>query len=143
MVMSPSAQERLFKPEYSKELLQIAEDDGRTAEFLLEGLKLGRIRGENFFFIIPQVLEKTLKSVLVYKKVPVPLVHDLGVLLAKIPRDCEPPFGYEISRLSEFAAVRRYEEGSLIWGEEEAEEALELSNIALNWASALINQKSI
>ncbi|HUX37611.1 MAG TPA: hypothetical protein VMV44_06865 [Rectinemataceae bacterium] len=65
-------------------------------------------------------------------------MHDLGILLAKIPRECEPPFGYEIASLSEFAAVRRYEEGALEWGLDEAEEARDLGRAAIDWARGLI-----
>lgn len=136
--MSPSSQERLFRPEYAAELLRIAAADLDTAEFLLEGLERGRIRGENYFFALQQCLEKTLKAVLVHLGIPVPLVHDLGILLAKVPRDREPPFGYEIGALSEFAAVRRYEEGALAWGLEEAREAQALGVTALGWAKAVL-----
>lgn len=132
--MSPSSQERKFRKDYAVELFRIAEADLRTAEYLFEGLKDGRIRGENFFFFIQQAIEKALKAVLVHRELPVPLVHDLGILLARIPAECEPSFGYEIGPLSEFAAVRRYEEGALEWGIDEAREALDLCRIALEWA---------
>jgi len=136
--MSPSSQERLFRKDYAVELLRIAAEDLRTAEFLLEGLESKRIRGENFFFTLQQCVEKALKAVLVHRGIPVPLVHDLGILLAKIPRESEPPFGYEIGSLSEFAAVRRYEEGALEWGLDEAEEARDLGRIAIDWARGII-----
>ena len=136
--MSPSSQERSFRKEYADELLRIAEADLRTAEYLFEGLVLGRIRGENYFFAMQQCIEKALKSVLVHREIPVPMVHDLGILLAKVPRDCEPPFGYEVNALSEFAAARRYEEGALAWGMEEAEEARGLGTSAIEWAVAII-----
>jgi len=140
--MSPSSQERVFRKEYAIELLKIAEADLRTAEYLLEGFASGRIRGENYFFTVQQSLEKTLKAVLVHRELPVPLVHDLGALLAKVPRDCEPPFGYEISALSEFAAVRRYEEGALEWGMDEAHEARDLGRQALAWANGVLENKA-
>jgi HEPN domain-containing protein len=94
--------------------------------YLRKGLQEHAVRSENFFFFVQQTLEKLLKAVLISQQLPVPLVHDLGILIAKIPREIEPPFGYEINRLSEFAAIRRYEESSLIWNEEEADEAIEL-----------------
>lgn len=136
--MSPSAQERTFRKEYAQELLGIAEQDLRTAEYLLEGLKQERIRGENYFFAVHQCLEKALKAVLIHLELPVPLVRDLGVLLAKVPRSAEPPFGYEINALSEFAAARRYEEGSLVWGAEEADEARALGAAAVGWARGVV-----
>ncbi len=57
------------------------------------------MRNENYFYLVQQVLEKLMKAVLVHQQLPVPLVHDLGILLAKIPRNIEPPFGYEVNRL--------------------------------------------
>jgi HEPN domain-containing protein len=136
--MSPSNQERSFEKAYAVELLRIAEMDLKTSEFLLEGLQQGRIRSENFFFAVQQCIEKTLKAALIHLELPVPLVHDLGVLLAKVPRACEPPFGYEVGALSEFAAARRYEEGSLSWGAEEAQEAMLLGSTAVAWAKKVI-----
>jgi HEPN domain-containing protein len=138
--MSPSSQERSFKREYAAELCRIAEMDLKTAEYLLEGFEQGRIRGENFFFAVQQSMEKAIKSVLIHKGIPVPLVHDLGILLAKIPRECEPPFGYEIGALSEFAAARRYEEGSLVWGTDEAHEAFRSGSSAIEWAKGIIQR---
>ena len=136
--MSPSSQERKFRKGYAGELFRIAEADLQTAEYLFEGLEGGRIRGENFFFIVQQAIEKALKAVLVHRELPVPLVHDLGILLAKIPVECEPSFGYEIGPLSDFAAVRRYEEGALEWGNDEAREALDLCKLALEWAGKVL-----
>lgn len=137
--MSPSAQSRRFEPSYAAELLRVAQGDFQTAEYLMPGLAEGQVRAENYFYFIQQVLEKCLKAVLVQQERPVPLVHDLGVLLAKIPEAVEPPFGYEISKLNEFAAVRRYEEGRLLWSTEEADEALLLAKTALGWARSLIS----
>ncbi len=136
--MSPSNQERLFQKSYAMELVNIARADGMTARYLLEGLRSGKIRNENFFFQAQQCIEKAIKAVLVQVEQPVPLVHDLGILLAKVPRQFEPPFGYEIARLSDFAAVRRYEESVLQWGEQEADEAMTLVEQALRWAEAII-----
>ena len=134
--MSPSQQERVFHKAYARELLRIARQDWETARFLLEGWD--RIRTENFFFTVQQSLEKTIKAVLVSLELPVPLVHDLGILLAKVPASQEPPFGYEIGALSEFAAVRRYEEGALVWSREEADETLALGQLALQWAEGVL-----
>lgn len=138
--MSPSSQERVFRKGYAAELLRIAESDLGTVEYLLEGLAQGRVRGESYFFAVQQCLEKALKAVLVHREIPVPMVHDLGVLLAKVPRECEPPFGYEIGALTEFAAARRYEEFALEWGLEEAKEALGLGKSAVDWAKGVIAQ---
>ena len=117
--MSPSSQERVFRKGYAAELFRIAESDLGTVEYLRA---------------------KALKAALVHREIPVPMVHDLGVLLAKVPRECEPPFGYEIGALTEFAAARRYEEFALEWGLEEAQEALGLGTSAVDWAKVVIAQ---
>lgn len=137
--MSPSNQERVFAKQYAVELLHIAEGDWQTALYLHDGLKNGLIRNENFFYLVQQTLEKLLKAVLVHLTLPVPLVYDLGVLLAKLPKSHEPPFGYEITQLSEFSAIRRYQESVLTWNEEEACKAVQLGETALAWAQAIIN----
>ena len=114
-----------------------------TARYLLKGMQEQAIRNENFFFFVHQVLEKLLKAVLVSRSLPVPLVHDLGILLAKIPRDIEPPFGYEVNRLSEFAAARRYEESALVWDESEAGEAVIIVEQAIEWARGVMGQEKM
>lgn len=42
--------------------------------------------------------------------------------------------GYEVSRLSEFATVRRYEEGALEITLEEAQDVLDIARKVLEWA---------
>lgn len=92
--MSPKQQERRFEPQYANILLDIADGDFRTAEFTAEGFAAGRIRPENVFFLYQQAMEKALKAVLCHIEKPVPLVDDLGVLLAKLPDDVQPEAGY-------------------------------------------------
>jgi HEPN domain-containing protein len=79
-------------------------------------------------------LEKSLKAVLCLYQVPVPLVHELGTLVAKLPVESNPVVGYEISKLSEFASVRRYEEGALHLTVEEAEDVVTIAFQVLTWA---------
>ena len=107
--MSPRHQERLFEKHYAKTLLRIAEGDYRTAV----GVALiPDARIENAFYLAQQAIGKALKAVLVTKGIAVPMIHDLAALLSKLPDDCEAPFGYELNELSQFATIRRYEEGS-------------------------------
>ncbi len=127
----------MFKQSYAAELLSIAEGDWKTARYLYAGLKDHAIRNENYFFQVQQVLEKLMKAVLVSRKLPVPLVHDLGILLAKIPNEIEPT-----NKLSACASVWLYEEGSLAWEETEAEEAYVLAEQALQWARSLIGKET-
>lgn len=132
--MSPSKQEMRFNVEYAAELLRIAEGDFATAA----ALKIATgIRVENAFYMAQQAIEKALKAVLIVLKMPVPMVHDLGVLLARIPTEYEPPFGYELSELNQYAAMRRYQEGRWIPTPEELEIVLEKTRQMLEWAHEL------
>ncbi|MEZ4740985.1 MAG: HEPN domain-containing protein [Bdellovibrionota bacterium] len=129
--MSPKQQEKLFKKEYAIELMKIAEGDLETAE-VITSCKKGR--AENGFFMAQQAIEKALKAVLIAQGIKVPLVHDLGVLLAKLPEKLEPPFGYELSELNQFAAARRYEEGTYEVSFEDLSEVITKSKEMLTWA---------
>jgi HEPN domain-containing protein len=131
--MSPKKQERLFAVEYSKELLTIAEGDLFTAIAIQSNSKA---RLENAFYMVQQCIQKALKAVLVSKKVPVPLVHDLGVLLAKLPNELNPPFGYELSDLNQYASIRRYEIGQFILDNEELKLVIEKGQEILDWCKA-------
>ncbi len=134
--MSSAKQEKLFPVAYASELIRIAEGDLGSAKLLLEGFALQKSRAENIFFIAQQSMEKSLKAVLCLHKVAVPLVHELGVLVAKLPAESNPVVGYEVSKLSEFASTRRYEEGSLELTAEEAQDVFNMASKVLNWAKS-------
>jgi HEPN domain-containing protein len=135
--MTPRKSERLFPPGYASELLRIAEGDLATAQFLLNGFDLD-IRQENLFYMAQQAIEKGLKAALCHAGKPVPLVHEIGALVAKLPDEVQPPFGYELGRLNEFAASRRYEEGRVSLTKEEAEDVLATARAVLDWAHDFI-----
>ncbi len=109
--MSPKHQERKFPRSYSRELLRIAVGDHDSAAYLVRGVGDGAGRAENAAYLFQQSIEKALKAALCAVGRPVPLVHDLGVLVAKLPGSVDPDFGYELAGLDEYATVRRYEEG--------------------------------
>lgn len=71
--MTPSSQEKLYRKEYARELLNIAEGDLAYAKGLFK-IKEGRI--ENVCYHAQQCVEKALKSALVWLQIPFPLVHD-------------------------------------------------------------------
>ncbi len=137
--MSPRDQERRFDPEYAATLLSIARQDFATGQYAQSGVKSGDVRPENVFFLYHQAIEKLLKAVLCHLELPVPLVHDLGVLLAKLPPETQPGIGYELSMLNEFAGVRRYEKGSLIYEAEDLEDARSLAEELLRWGASIIS----
>lgn len=137
--MSPSKQEKLFKPEYSFELLKIAAGDLGSAEILVKNFGAENSRAENIFFLAQQSIKKSLKAVLCALQLPIPMVHELGVLVGKLPPSTNPPFGYELMALSEFASVRRYEEGALTLTHEEALDAMEQARIVYDWAKTIVS----
>lgn len=136
--MTPSKQERMFDVRYAAVLLRIAEGDYKTAR-VLAAASTEDIRIENAFYLCQQSIEKVLKAVLVARGVPVPLVHDLGSLLSRIPREIEPPYGYELLELNQYASIRRYEEGSWRASTEELGIVLGKSQDMLNWAATVIS----
>ncbi len=122
---------RKFKVEYAQELISIAEQDLETAQALMTA-KIRR--KENIFFHIEQAIEKTLKGVLCKLGIPVPLVHELSLLIDKIPEAKSPPRAEEIVDLTQFATIRRYEEGKATFSEEELRASYELAEAVLKWA---------
>lgn len=138
--MSPKNQERRFEPEYARTLLKIAKEDFSTGQFTQKGVASGEVRPENVFFLFQQAIEKLLKAVLCHLEIPVPMVHDLGVLLAKLPEETQPEVGYELSMLNEFAGVRRYEEGALVYEDEDLEDAASLAEELLQWGEGVITE---
>lgn len=132
--MSPPKQ--LFKAEYSFELLRIAEGDLRSALELRSALKLGR--AENVAYLAQQAAEKALKAVLNHHRIPFPLVHELGLLVALLPDSLQPPGSFSLSELNPFATVRRYEEPTAELTPEELSACLAAAERVCEWARRLI-----
>jgi HEPN domain-containing protein len=137
--MSPQKQERLFKKEYSRELLKIASGDLGSAKILFDSFSNTSGRAENIFFLCQQSIEKSLKAVLCALELPVPMVHELGILVGKIPASSNFEFGYELASLSEFASIRRYQEGVLILSFEEAQDVVAKAESILLWAQKIVD----
>lgn len=133
--MSPRDQERLYKKEYALELLAIAEGDLESASLLAEASeRKNRGRKVNVIFLVQQAIEKAIKAVLCWHKQPIPLVHDLGILVAKLPEGLSPPEGYRLTHLNEYATVRRYERGGLDLSSKDVSVSLDLGTRVLDWA---------
>jgi hypothetical protein len=66
------------------------------------------------------------------------MVHELGVLVGKIPASTNMEFGYELAGLSEFASIRRYEEGALTLTHEEAADVVSKTESILQWAQKIV-----
>ena len=133
--MTPRNQEKVFKREYAGELFRIAQGDLQSATILAS---TAGGRSENSAYMAQQSVEKALKAVLCWLKIPVPLVHDAGILVAKLPADLSPPGGYQLAELTPFATVRRYEEGSFELTSEELKQILDQAKLVLDWAGTII-----
>ena len=136
--VTPRTQEKVFKKEYAIELLRIAQGDLASAQALFNA-KQGR--PENIGFHCQQVIEKALKAVLVSLSIPVPLVHDAGTLVAKLPQTLTPPQGYDLSQLTAFATIRRYEEGGADLTQEELQGIIAIAKAVLEWSIARFKEK--
>ena len=127
--------ERKFKPEYARELLSIAKGDVESAKGLFK-VKMGRT--ENIFFLAEQAIEKSLKAALCWKGQAIPMIHDLGIIIAQFPKSILVPRSEDMLDLSQFATIRRYEEGQAEFTDEEITGALDLAEATLKWAAGLL-----
>jgi HEPN domain-containing protein len=130
--MTPPQIKKLFKKEYSFELIRIAKGDLDSA-ILLSKCVGGR--PENVLYLVQQSIEKSLKSLLVYHQIPFPLVHDLGVLIALLPDKLMPPSGFDLIQLNPYASVRRYEEGVAEITAEEIATAISAGDEVWKWVN--------
>lgn len=129
---------RKFSKSYAKELIRIAEGDLKTAKVLMDH-PFGR--PENTFFLLQQTVEKSLKALLCHHNISIPLTHDLAALLAMLPTSIKAPEEVKaLLTLTEFASIRRYEEGSYEYSKEEAAKAYQVTHNLLNWVKALLEK---
>ncbi len=129
---------KTFDPAYALELLAIARADLESAFDLW---RANTSRKENIFLMAQQALEKALKAVLCAQSRPVPFVHDIAALVTLVAQIQEPPFGYELNELTEFATVRRYYEGWEPFSDEEISAVLDACKGAIDWCGSLVPPK--
>lgn len=123
-----------FKKEYAVELLNIAEQDLETAQTLIAArLK----RKENILFHIEQAIEKALKASLCRFEIPVPMVHEISILIDRLPEGVSPPRSEDLVDLTQFATIRRYEEGRADFTEGEVKAAYDLAKEVIAWAQKI------
>lgn len=120
-----------YKKEYSHELLSIAFGDYHSATDLM---KLRSGRDENIIFMAQQAVEKALKAMLIYLGKPVRHTHEIEILLSSLDDKSLPPYSQEICSLSQFAGIRRYEEGREEISDEDLTLILKIGLEVLNWA---------
>ena len=131
--MTPKAKK--YDPKYAKELIKIAKGDLGSAKDLQSG-KQGR--PENVLYLTQQSIEKCLKAVLCILEKPVLHTHDLEALINLLPKNTLPQDWNELLSLTEYATVRRYEEGYEILTDEDLRNAIQLGERIIKWAEKLI-----
>jgi HEPN domain-containing protein len=123
--------EQKFKKEYAHELLRIAEGDLETTKILFAATTG---RKENTCFNAQQVIEKSIKAVLCYHEIPVPFTHNLDILMDRLPNHLQLTEAEGINELSEYATIRRYEEGTFELDHDDLLTAVKLAETTLIWA---------
>jgi len=121
--------ERKFQKTYAEKLLRIAHSDLDAAKVLFSN---GFERKETILFQVEQSIEKSLKAFLIAKNLPVPLTHDLNLILDRFPPDHKIPHTDEIEDLIQFATIRRYEDGEAILTDEEVEQCIKVAEAILS-----------
>ena len=121
--------DRIFKKEYAPELFRIALNDLVAAETLA---KNPEVRRETVFFQAQQSLEKALKALLCFHEKSVPMTHDLSLLIERLGEALTPKLSLDLVDLTDFASIRRYEEGKFIISNEELVATLKTIKSVLN-----------
>jgi len=134
----PRLIEKTFKKEFAQELMGIAEGDLKSAVALSQS---SEGRKENICYLAEQAIEKCLKAVLCHLGYPVPLIHDLGLLIGRIPAEQQPPYASEIINLTIYATIRRYEEGPDSLTSKEIMASIKLAEDVLGWANHICDRK--
>lgn len=124
-----------FKKEYSYELVKIAGEDYDSLEVLFAAAKG---RKENIGFLAQQVIEKSVKAVLCFLEVPVPITHNLEILFDKVPKESEFQIKIDISELSLFASIRRYEDTAWELDKLDLKSLVDFSKSVLGWAQSQV-----
>lgn len=93
-----------------------------------------------FVFLAQQVVEKVLKAALCFLEKPVPFTHNLDFLLERLPQDKIPPHSDNLSVLTEYGTIRRYEEGIIKITSEDLAATIKAAKEVLDWGKSLILQ---
>ncbi|MBN8537089.1 MAG: HEPN domain-containing protein [Deltaproteobacteria bacterium] len=131
--MGPLAKK--YKKKYAYELARIAKGDLDSAK-ALSAAKIGR--PENIVYHSQQCTEKLLKAVLCFYEKPIPHTHDLEALVAVLPEKVVPPDAFLLGTLSQYATIRKYEEGSEELSHEDFQNCILLASRVLLWAEKIL-----
>lgn len=130
--------EKLFHQAYAHELVSIARGDLESAEVLAQEKHKGR--RENICFTAQQSIEKSLKALICAQSKPVPQTHTIELLLDRLGSATQPPGGDSLIELTDFATIRRYQEGSEIITDEDTLASIQAAKTTLEWVEALVQK---
>lgn len=134
--MNSRKEERIYPKQYSFELLTIAGGDLASAKSLQNGTG----RKENIVYMSQQAVEKTLKALLCFYGRPIPFTHDIGALVGLLSAvSLVPPGGFDLTDLTPFATIRRYQEGVAGLEEDDILASIKMAEDVLMWAQKLMN----
>jgi hypothetical protein len=74
-------------------------------------------------------------------RIPFPLVHELGTLVALLPDSKAPPGSFDLAALNPYASVLRYEEPNAELTRPEVEASLAAVQSVINWAQNEVIKK--
>ncbi len=129
--------DKLFKLPYARELLIIAAGDLASAEVLATMPLKGR--KENICYAVQQSIEKAIKAVICAQNQPVPLTHSIEFLLDKV-QGAKPPHDDALVELTDYATVRRYQEGNEIITDADIAAVLLAGKEVLEWAQLRVTE---
>ncbi|MFK8137692.1 MAG: HEPN domain-containing protein [Bdellovibrionales bacterium] len=124
-----------YKRDYAKTLIEIADLDLESAELLMNSKPK---RMENAFFLAQQATDKALKAVLCHIDRPVPLTHDLNIVIHCIGYAYKVPLADSVVELTEFATIRRYEGSVIEYTTEELVATIDGIKTLIDWATEII-----
>lgn len=134
--MSPSIRTQKFKKDSSYRLIKIAKDDLYAASILATA---PLARPETITYHIQQSVEKSLKSVLIFKGIAVPLTHDLEYLLSFLDENLTKGLPTGVGELTQFATIRRYVDGDELIEPSDIARLLEVGKLFNDWADLILN----
>ena len=124
---------KVFYKEYSVKLYRIAENDLYAAEFLLNA---PMCRPELIIYQAQQAVEKLIKAVIVHQEKPMPLTHDIELLMADLDSDDIKILPECAGELTKYVTIKRYTEGDEVLSPKDILAAIEVGKIFLSCAKA-------
>jgi HEPN domain-containing protein len=110
------------------------------SDLALAQVQVSDVRLEDLCFHAQQAVEKSLKALLLHRKIRFPYVHNLSELMSLLEKDGLnlPEFVCEAARLTEYAVEARYPGLGEPIMPDEYQEAIFLAKQVMDWVEGLI-----